>query len=124
MKRTWENKSLLIIDDDSTSIFLFEEYLSETEVIVFSAQNKEEAMTLLEKHPIDVILMDIQLQDISGFILISQIRNLYPNIPIIAETAFASNEDKRKCISSGFNGFLSKPIFLDSLLLELDKYLN
>lgn len=124
LERNWKNKAILIVDDDPISILLFEEFLADTEAIIFSAANSAEALEILKNHPIDVILMDLQLEDISGFILTSRIRNIYPNIPIIAETAFASIEDRRKCIASGFNGYLSKPIFLENLYSELDRYLR
>lgn len=124
MERDWNKNSILVVDDDYTSVVLFEEFLSTTQILVFSASNSMEAFDILQNHPIDLILMDIQLEDISGFILLSQIRDLYPNIPIIAETAYASQDYRRKCISSGFNGFLSKPINFELLLNELDRFLD
>ena len=124
MKRDWSKCSILIVDDDLTSIILFEEFLSTTQVMIFSASNSTEALEIVEKHPIDLILMDLQLEDISGFILQSVIREINPNIPIIAETAYASIEDRRKCIASGFNGFISKPISFEILIHEMDKYLT
>lgn len=113
----------MIVDDDFTSIVLFEEYLSATGAVIFTASNSKDALDIIHKHPVDVILMDLQLEDISGFILTSIIRDINPNIPIIAETAFASPDDRRKCIASGFNGYISKPISFDILIKELDKYL-
>jgi CheY-like chemotaxis protein len=124
LERDWKNKAILIVDDDPTSIILFEEYLETTNALIFSAPNSLEALDILKNSPIDLVLMDLQLEDISGFMLLTKIRNFDPNIPIIAETAFASAEDQRRCISSGFNGFLSKPIFIDNLFGELDRYLN
>jgi CheY-like chemotaxis protein len=124
LERNWNKKSILIVDDDPTSIILFEEYLANTSALLFSASNSVETMEILKNSPVDLILMDLQLEDISGFMLLTKIRNFDPNIPVIAETAFASAEDRRKCISSGFNGFLSKPIFMEDLFEELDRYLN
>lgn len=114
----------MIVDDDLTSIILFEEFLSSSQVLIFSASNSTEAFEIIKKHPIDLILMDLQLEDISGFLLLSAIRDIYPNIPIIAETAYATNDDRRRCISSGFNGYISKPISFELLLKELDVYLG
>jgi CheY-like chemotaxis protein len=111
------------VDDDFTSIILFEEFLSVTGVVIFSASNSKDALDIIHKYPVDLILMDLQLEDISGFILTSVIREINPNIPIIAETAFASPDDRRKCIASGFNGYISKPISFEILMKELDKYL-
>lgn len=114
----------MVVDDDFTSVVLFEEYLALAKAIVFSASNGGEAMDVLKSHPIDIILMDLQLEDISGYLLLSKIRAEYPNVPVIAETAFAAPDDRRKCIASGFNGYLSKPIDYESLIVELDKYLD
>lgn len=124
MKRDWNKKSILIVDDDFTSVVLFEEFLSITKAIIFSASNSAEALELLKNHPIDVILMDLQLEDITGFLLLSIVRQTYPNIPVIAETAYATADDRRKCIASGFNGYISKPISFELLLKELDVYLE
>ncbi len=124
MERDWSKYSLLIVDDDVTSIILFEEFLASTKILIFSASNSKDALEIVKTHPLDLILMDLQLEDISGFILLQVIRELNPNIPIIAETAYASPDDKRKCISSGFNGYISKPIHLEILIKEIDKYLT
>ncbi|HEX3010380.1 MAG TPA: response regulator [Bacteroidales bacterium] len=124
MERDWSKNSILVVDDDFTSIILFEEFLSTTQALIFSATNSKEALEIVRKHPVDVILMDIQLEDISGFILLSIIREINPNIPIVAETAFASADDRRRCIASGFNGYISKPISYAALIEELDKYLT
>lgn len=124
MERDWSRNSILVVDDDFTSIILFEEFLSTTQALIFSATNSKEALEIVRKHPVDVILMDIQLEDISGFILLSIIREINPNIPIVAETAFASADDRRRCIASGFNGYISKPISYAALIEELDKYLT
>jgi CheY-like chemotaxis protein len=112
------------VDDDLTSIILFEEFLASTKVLIFSAANSKDAIEIVKTHPLDLILMDLQLEDISGFILLQVIRELNPNIPIVAETAYASAEDKRRCIASGFNGYISKPIHFDVLIKEIDKYLT
>ncbi|NJK94627.1 MAG: response regulator [Bacteroidales bacterium] len=124
MERNWSKYSIMVVDDDFTSVVLFEEYLALAKAIVFSASNGGEAMDVLKSHPIDIILMDLQLEDISGYLLLSKIRAEYPNVPVIAETAFAAPDDRRKCIASGFNGYLSKPIDYESLIVELDKYLD
>jgi CheY-like chemotaxis protein len=124
LERDWSRNSILVVDDDFTSIILFEEFLSTTQALIFSATNSKEALEIVRKHPVDVILMDIQLEDISGFILLSIIREINPNIPIVAETAFASADDRRRCIASGFNGYISKPISYAALIEELDKYLT
>lgn len=124
MERDWSKYSILIVDDDFTSIILFEEFLSPTKALIFTATNSKDALGIVNNHPLDIILMDLQLEDISGFILLSKIREINPNIPVIAETAFATSDDKRKCITAGFNGFLPKPISFNNLFLELDKYLE
>jgi CheY-like chemotaxis protein len=67
--------------------------------------------------------MDIRLPDISGLDVTRKIKKLKKNIPVIAQTAYASDEDKIRCIESGCQEFISKPINYNNMLKVLNKYL-
>jgi len=68
--------------------------------------------------------MDIKLPDITGFELTSIIKKKKPNIPIIAQTAVASDSDKLKCMKVRCDDFISKPIYHTLLRSLIQKHLN
>lgn len=75
----------------------------------------------------DLVLMDVQMPIINGYDATEAIRSLpnpaLKNIPILAMTANAFDEDRKKALDSGMNGFLSKPIIMDELVHMLKKIL-
>jgi len=81
-------------------------------------------LTLFNNTKVDLILMDIQLPEINGYEATSQIRLKDLSIPIIAQTAYAMAEDKQKCLDSGCNEVLVKPIRMDDVLTTIAKYLK
>lgn len=107
-------KTILIAEDMDDNYLLYKIYLEKTYNLV-RAVNGEEAIALfLECNP-SIILMDIGMPIVDGYQATEAIRQLAPNIPIVAVTAFAYDEDKRKVMSRGFNGFLPKPLNKEAL---------
>lgn len=107
-------KTILIAEDMDDNYLLYKIYLEKKYNLV-RAMNGEEAISLfLECNP-SIILMDIGMPVVDGYQATEAIRQLAPNIPIIAVTAFAYDEDKRKVMSRGFNGFLPKPLNKEAL---------
>lgn len=99
---------------------LYKAYLGKEYKLV-RAENGEEAISkFLECNP-DVILMDIGMPVVDGYQATDAIRQLESNVPIIAVTAFAYNDDKEKVLSRGFNGFLPKPLEKNALIEMLHK---
>ena len=76
---------------------------------------------ILKREKPDIILMDIGMPVVDGYQATDAIRQLSSDIPIVAVTAFAYDEDRRKVMSRGFNGYLSKPLNKDELLKMLHK---
>lgn len=107
-------KTILIAEDMDDNYLLYKIYLEKKYNLV-RAINGEEAISLfLECNPA-IILMDIGMPVVDGYQATEAIRQLAPTIPIVAVTAFAYDEDKRKVMSRGFNGFLPKPLNKDAL---------
>ena len=113
-------KTILIAEDMDDNYLLYKIYLEKKYRLV-RAMNGEEAISLfLECNPA-IILMDIGMPVVDGYQATEAIRQLAPNIPIIAVTAFAYDEDKRKVMSRGFNGFLPKPLNREALFDTLHR---
>jgi len=71
-----------------------------------------------------MILMDIKLPVMSGYEATRRIREFNNNIPIIAQTAYASDQDKEKAFACGCTDYLSKPFRKDELLAKINRYFN
>ncbi len=93
---------------------------------ILSAYNAEEALRLLETYNVDLILMDIQLPGMNGYELTRYIREnkRHQKTPIIAMTAYAMEEDRRRCLQSGMNDFISKPIEFDRFYDICNRFLS
>ena len=102
-------KTLLIAEDMDDNFLLCEAFLAKDYNLI-RAVNGEEAVSLFLKHGPDAILMDIGMPLVDGYQATEAIRQMSAVVPIIAVTAFAFHEDKRKVMSRGFNGYLSKPL--------------
>lgn len=119
----WNDKTILVVEDDMYNIELIQEFLAPTFATCICANNGQKAIDLYRNTPhIDLILMDIQLPDISGYEVTRQIRALNADIPIIAQTAYAANSDRKAAIEAGCNDYISKPLNKSLLLQLIKKY--
>ncbi|MCD4795202.1 MAG: YfiR/HmsC family protein [Bacteroidales bacterium] len=116
-------KTLLIAEDEISNFKLLKMFLSETNIKIIHAKNGNEAFEKYIKEKIDLILMDIKMPIADGLKTTKRIRIENPNIPIIAQTAFAMENDSKMCINAGCNDYITKPINKHKLLDLIYKYL-
>ncbi|PLW96048.1 MAG: hypothetical protein C0593_12540 [Marinilabiliales bacterium] len=116
-------KSILIVEDEPNNRELLEIMLSETKANVISTAYGLEAFSIVKEKNVDLIFMDIRLPDSNGLEITAEIRKTHPNLPIIAQTAFADIENKEKALYSGCNDFMAKPIMEDELYRMLVAWL-
>jgi len=115
----FKEKTILIVEDTKSNMEYLEEVLRHTGANILSAENGKIAMDLFRSNSkIDLVLMDLKLPDTNGFELTFKMKSEKSDLKVIAQTAYASEEDKNKCFEAGCIGFISKPINKD-LLLEL-----
>lgn len=90
------------------------------------ANNGIEAIAMVEKHRIDLVLMDIQMPELDGYQATQQIREKrrFDNLPIVAMTANAMKHDIDKCYEVGMNDYISKPLNIELFNKVLYKWLN
>jgi CheY-like chemotaxis protein len=100
------------------------EQLSGLKINILRAKNGAEAVELCRTRIIDLILMDIKMPLMDGFMATRQIREFLPDIPIIAQTAYNTEEDKELAYASGFTSFISKPLKKDVVLSTINVYLS
>jgi len=113
----------LYIEDQLDSQILFKVQMKELKNIKFS-QSFEDAIPMLESEKFDFIVLDINLQgEYNGLDALKIIRTMdgLENTPVIAVTAYVLPGDKEKFIATGFNDFVSKPIFRSKIVEVLSK---
>lgn len=119
-----ESETILIAEDDNINFLLFQKMMQHKNFKIIRAINGQEAVDICLNNPnIDLVLMDIKMPIMTGFEALEQIRPIRPNLPIIAQTAYSSSDDKIKIEEAGFNGYITKPLNRDTLFELINKYL-
>ncbi len=118
---------VLLVDDDPINLQLLEKFLKDSveDLQTQRAKNGVEAVEFYRQDPsFDLILMDLKMPLMNGFEATRQIRGLNEQVPIIAQTAYAMHQDKRKALDEGCNDFLSKPLNKKSFNESIAKFLK
>lgn len=118
-------KTILIVEDDFSSRLYLNKILEKTGAIILNASDGLQAVnTVAEDHNIDLILMDIQLPLMDGYTALRKIREIKADQIVIAQTAYGLASDTEKLIDSGFNDYVTKPVFSKDLIEKLLKNLK
>lgn len=120
----FSGKTILIVEDDEPNAHYLKAVFNRTLVKTIHAGNGKDAVQIALSQPVDVILMDIRLPDISGYETTQQIRQINKDVIIIAQTAYASSEDRKRAIDSGCNEYVSKPVKAKKLLELVNEHLT
>ena len=119
----YSNETILIVEDDYFCAEYLKEILSGTNLNILHTEFGKEAVRIALSERIDLILMDIRLPDLDGYEATRQIRERNKEIKIIAQTAYASPDEKQNALDAGCNDYISKPAKQETLLSMLNKYL-
>ena len=119
-------KSVLIVEDNELNMKLFNDLLEANGYLTLQTRSGVEAVELTRRHRPDLILMDIQLPEVSGLEVMQWIKDDQDlkHIPIIAITAFAMKGDEEKIRQGGCEAYLSKPISVVKFLETVRHYLS
>jgi PAS domain S-box-containing protein len=118
------NKILLVAEDQESNLILLEEILFEFPIQIIKANNGLEAVAICRSdRKIDLVLMDLKLPEMDGYEATRQIKKIRPDLPIIAQTAYSSEEDSMKAMTSGCTDFISKPLKKELLVSKIERYL-
>jgi len=120
----WSGKQILIVEDDYSSYKYIDEVLRKTKVGVKRAANGIEAYEMCLENNFNLVLMDLQLPDMNGFEATELIKHYNSKILVIAQTAFVSPDDRKRCIEAGCDDFLAKPVNSQKLLSMIEKYFD
>ena len=117
--------TILIAEDDRVCSLVLQMYLRSDNITILSAVNGHEAVELVKQHPeINLVLIDIKMPVMNGFDATRLIKKLRPELPVIAQTAFTSKEDKEKAEKAGCDCVILKPINKNELLALIPEMLN
>jgi CheY-like chemotaxis protein len=126
-KKELHDLTIMIAEDEPDNFRLIEQLLKKTEAKIIWAHNGQEVVDYFqnigncEKH---LILMDIKMPVLNGLEACKIIRQKNPDIPIIAVTAFAQLGDKDHIMKNGFDGYVSKPLSAEKLLVAISQYIH
>ena len=121
-----KNKTILIVEDNELNMKLFHDLLEAHGYATLQTKDGNEALKLAREHFPNLILMDIQLPEVSGLEVTRWIKgdDSIRHIPVIAVTAFAMKGDEEKSREGGCEAYISKPISVAHFLETIRKFLG
>lgn len=116
---------VLLVEDNERNLKLARDVLEYAGFTVVVATTGEDGVEQARESLPDVILMDLQLPGIDGFAALAQLRGHEPtaHIPVVALTAFAMRSDRERVLTSGFSGYLEKPISVREFPAQVRRHL-
>ena len=124
----YENEIILIAEDDNINFLLLKKILESKNHTVLRALNGQEAVNICNENPhISLVFMDIKMPVLNGFEAFEQIKILKPELPVIAQTAYSSFEDRDRIMQFGFMDYITKPLdkekifeLVDTIFMEIN----
>lgn len=117
-------KQILIVDDDLTLLEVVHARLTSAGFKVYKAGNGKTALTLMQKHPIDLLISDIKMPEMSGMELLEQVRTIYPYLPVIFLTAHGTISGAVDAVKAGALDYLTKPFNGQDLITMIKNILG
>jgi CheY-like chemotaxis protein len=115
--------TILVAEDDEINFFYIKELFRGTGAKIIRAVNGKEAVEMvIGNDVISLVLIDIKMPVMNGYEAIKKIRELQPDLPIIAQTAFALSNEMLKAFNAGSNDYISKPFKKEQLIALVEKY--
>jgi CheY-like chemotaxis protein len=123
--KNWKNNTILIAEDEDSNYRVLQMALRRTNINILRAENGQQAVDICKANKkINLVLMDLKMPEVNGIEATIEIKKIRPDLPIIAQTAYAMSEDKKTSIAAGCIDYLAKPIKSKVLISTLNKYLN
>ncbi len=120
-----EKTTILYVEDNQDNRVLVRRILMSENYAVLEAVNAADALNILKNTRPDLILMDINMPDMDGYTLTTRIKSMpgFERLPILALTANVMRGDKEKTLEAGCDGYIQKPLDIDQLIREIEKFL-
>ncbi|MEX9974068.1 two-component system response regulator GlrR [Providencia rettgeri] len=118
-----KSANLLLVDDDPSLLKLLGMRLSSEGFKVTTAESGPEALKILQKEKLDLVISDLRMDEMDGMALFDEIQKAHPNMPVIILTAHGSIPDAVAATQRGVFSFLTKPVDKDALYKAIDEAL-
>ncbi len=118
--------TILIVEDNELNMKLFRDLLEAHGYDTLEAKNGKDALKLIRDHHPDLIIMDMQLPQVSGLEVTRQIKNddEIKTIPVVAVTAFAMKGDEEKFRAGGCEAYIAKPISVTGFVETVKRFVG
>ena len=121
----WEGKVVLIAEDITSNYNFLRLLLKRSKIEIIWVENGQDALTEVQNNDsIDLLLLDINLPIMNGYEAAEAIKKIRPELPIIAQTAYALEGDREKALIAGCDDYIPKPIVISTLLRKMNSYLD
>ena len=119
-------KTVLIVEDNDLNLKLFNDLLEAFGYRTVKTKDGRQALPLAREHKPDLILVDIQLPEVSGLEITDRLKKdaALKAIPVVAVTAFAMRGDEQKILAAGCDAYLSKPISVTTFLVTIRRFIG
>ena len=126
MEITDNKATILYVEDNPDNRLLIRRVLESEGYAVVEAANAKDAFDRIKEAVPSLILMDINMPDMDGYTLTAKLRSLpeLNQVPIIALTANVMKGDRERSLEAGCDGYLQKPVDIDTLTSQIEKYLT
>lgn len=116
---------ILCVEDNPDNRTLVRRIMLSQNYSLLEAVNAAQALDILKNTRPDLILMDINMPDMDGYTLTAKIKSMpgFESIPILALTANVMRGDKEKTLEAGCDGYIQKPLDVDQLIKEVERFL-
>jgi PAS domain S-box-containing protein len=119
-----ESMTLIVAEDEDYNYELIHVLLLKKTKKIIRAKNGSEVIEILKKQKPDLILMDLKMPVMSGYEATRAVKNIYPELPVIALTAYTQPEEERHAMEAGCNAFISKPISKKELMETIRRFIR
>ena len=114
----------ILVAEDNESNFILMTYILKRSYSFLRAKNGQEAVEMVEKGGIDLVLMDIKMPVMDGLEATKEIKAAHPDLPVIVLTANAFDSDRQLAFDAGCDDFFSKPVSSEKCLNTIAKYIG
>jgi len=126
MTLTNSKATILYVEDNPDNRTLVRRILMAQDYSLLEAVDGSDALKILRNEQPDLILMDINMPDMDGYTLTAKIKSMpgFERVPILALTANVMRGDKERTLEAGCDGYIQKPLDIDQLIREVERFLS